>query len=70
VVRLWPDPGERILAALVGVTDSDTLELSILGALTPETIARLDLLAGEIIDFGTRDELASAIAAALIKRAQ
>src|SRR3954469_8010612 len=59
---------ERILAALVGIGEGETFDLSILDALTPEMIARLDMLAAEVIDFGRRDELAQAIASALIKR--
>lgn len=61
-------PAERILVALLGMNDGDEFDVSILDALTPETIMRLDMLAGEVIDFGRADDLANAVAAALIKR--
>jgi transcription elongation GreA/GreB family factor len=67
------DPGgsaERVLAALVGIDEGQPFDVSILDALTPEAIALLDSLAGEVVDFGRRDELARAVAAALIKRVQ
>jgi hypothetical protein len=63
-------PAEQILAALVGISEGEAFDASIIDALTPETIMLLDSLAGEVIDSGRRDELAHAIAAALIKRAQ
>jgi len=64
------EPAERVLAALVGIGEGETFDVSILDALTPKTIVLLDSLAGEVVDFGRRDELAIAIAAALIKRIQ
>jgi hypothetical protein len=62
-------PAERVLAALLGIGEGDTFDVSIFDALTPETIARLDMLAAEVIDFGRRDELARAVGATLVKRA-
>ncbi len=70
-LEVLKDPGgpvERILAALVGISQGEAFDLSILDALTPETIGLLDSLAGEVANFDRRDELASAIAAALIKQ--
>jgi hypothetical protein len=63
-------PAERILAAIVGISEGDAFDVSILDALTPESIMLLDSLAGEVTDSGRRDELAHAIAAALVKRVQ
>ena len=63
-------PAERILAAIVGISEGEAFDVSILDALTPESIMLLDCLAGEVIDSGRRDELAHAIAAALMKRVQ
>src|SRR4051812_1506834 len=61
-------PAERILAGLLGMDEGPGFDISILDAMTPETILRLDALAGEVIDYGRREGLASAVAAAIIKR--
>jgi hypothetical protein len=63
-------PAERILATIVGISEGEAFDVSILDALAPETIMLLDSLAAEVIGSGRRDELAHAIAAALIKRVQ
>ena len=60
-------PAERILAGLLGIAEGP-FDASVLDAMTPETIACLDALAGEVIDYGRREEVTSAVAAALIKR--
>ena len=70
VLRDPGGPAERVLAALVGIGEGEAFDVSILDALTPEAISLLDALAGEVVDFGRREELARSIAAALIKRVQ
>jgi hypothetical protein len=65
-------PGEELdttrqtLAALLGIEGSGDFDASVLDALTPEVILRLDMLLEDLLQLGRRDEAVRAIRAAVI----
>jgi hypothetical protein len=62
------DVPRRILDALLGIGEDDDFDATVLDALTPEAIMRLDMLAGAIIDHGLQLEAVQAIRESIIKR--
>ena len=60
------DAAREIMGALVGVNAGEEFDATILDALTPEVILRLDMMLEELLQFGRRDEAVRALRAAII----
>ena len=71
VLKTTPEqePARQILAGLLGIGTDQDFDTSILGALSPETVLRLDMLAERMVESGRTDEAVRAIRAALIRLA-
>jgi hypothetical protein len=59
------DTTRQVLAALLGIEGGD-YDASVLNALTPELILRLDMLLEDLLQLGRRDEAVRALRAAVI----
>jgi hypothetical protein len=61
------DAVRRIMAALLGIEDGGAFDATLLDALTPQTVLRLDMMLEELLQFGRRDEAVRALRAAIIR---
>lgn len=57
----------RILAAFLGLGESDEFDAALLEQMTPEMIFRLDMIAAELLELGGTNETVRALRTALIK---
>lgn len=60
------DQTRRLLAALLGVEHGGSFDATMLDALSPEVILRLDALIEHLLQLGRRDEAVEALRAAVI----
>jgi hypothetical protein len=63
------EPARQIMAALLGIGAGEDFDPTMLDALTPEAVLRLDLIADRSVELGRTDEAVRALRAALIRRA-
>jgi hypothetical protein len=57
----------RILAAFLGIGQSDQFDAALLEEMTPELILRLDMIASELLELGRTEEAVRALRAAVIR---
>jgi hypothetical protein len=64
-----PEPARQIMAALLSIGAEQDFDATILDALTPEAVLRLDIIADRFVELGRTDEAVRALRAVLIRRA-
>jgi hypothetical protein len=62
------EPARQIMAALLGIGGDENFDATMLDALTPEAVLRLDLIADRCLELGRTDEAVRALRATLIRR--
>ncbi len=61
------DQVRRILAAFLGLGEGEQFDAALLDQMTPELVARLDMIASELLELGRTNDTVRALRVALVR---